>query len=459
MTRDYEVRSMSSLQGHRSCERGAVLVHVMIATIGLLALSALTIDFGVKWIARAQAQNAADAGALAGAIALSFDDPDDLTDTGMAKQSALQYALANGVWGESPDVEVTTDVTFPACPDGTTDTCVRVDVYRNQQRNNPLPTFLAQFVGVMNQGVRATATAQVLTGNATDCLKPWAIIDRWDEFDGPEPDYPGVDPDFNPQSTFDRYSTGQGNNPPPEADLYVPPTATSPGTGFTVTGDYGRRFGIKTGGGSDAVSSGWLRSLDLPRVDTGNLGGDAYGENILSCNGFPTAIASADTVCPTDGSQIATHEEKVYWAARGCVRVQTGVIQGQTVSGIEEIFARDPYARWNPSLNDGRGGLTNSCCTPSPRIVPISVMDINAYLSADPSGSGGVVKIVNIFGFFIEGLGDIDRNGNLIFDPNDPMNPRNKVVVGRLMTLPGLASGSSEIDEDAAFLMTIILVR
>jgi hypothetical protein len=86
-------------------------------------------------------------------------------------------------------------------------------------------------------------------------------------------------------------------------------------------------------------------------------------------------------------------------------------------------------------------------------------MDINAYLGADPTGSGGVVKIVNIFGFFIEGMGDVDRNGNLIFDPSDPMNPRNKVVVGRLMTLPGLASGSSEIDEDAAFLMTIILVR
>jgi Flp pilus assembly protein TadG len=450
---------MSSHPGRRGCERGAVLVHVMIATIGLLALSALTIDFGVKWIARAQAQNAADAGALAGAIALSFDDPDDLTDTGAAKQNALQYALANWVWGEAPIVNVTTDVTFPTCPDGATDTCVRVDVYRNQQRGNPLPTFLAQFVGVMAQGVRATATAQVRTGNATDCLKPWAVIDRWDEFNGPEPDYPGSDPDFNAQSTFDRYSTGQGNNPPQEADLYVPPTADSPGTGFTVSGDEGRQFAIKIAGGNDPVSSGWFRSLDLPRVDTGNLGGNAYGENIVSCNGFPTAIASADTNCPTDGSQISTHAEKVYWAARGCLRVQTGNMVGPTRAGIEEVFARDPNARWNPALNNGQGGLTGSCCTPSPRIVPISVIDINAYLAADPSGSGGVVKIVNIFGFFIEGFGDIDRNGILTFNPNDPMNNSNKVVVGRLMTLPGLASGTSDIDEDSAFLRTIILVR
>jgi Flp pilus assembly protein TadG len=460
--RGYEDRSsMSILQRHRGCERGAVLVQVAIATIGLLAFSALAVDFGIKWIARAQAQNAADAGALAGALALSFDDPDDFTDTGPAKQSALQYALANWVWGEAPDVNVTTDITFPPCPDGT-DTCIRVDVYRNQQRGNALPTFFARFVGVMDQGVRATATAQVLTGNATDCLKPWAVVDRWDEFTAPEP--PDVmdspDPDFNPQSTYDRYSDGQGNDPPQEPDLYVPPTQDSPGTGFTVTGNYGTQYAIKTGAsGSDAVSSGWSRSIDLPRVDSGNLGGNAYGANITSCNGFPTAIASPETVCPSDSSQIATHEEKVFWASRGCVRVQTGVIQGQTRDGIEQIFNRDPYARWNPSLNDGQGGIENSAQSPSNRIVPIAVMDIDRYLAADPSGSGGVVKIVNILGFFIEGIGDVDRNGNIIFDPANPMPHNGQAVIGRLMTMPGMALGNGNIDEDASFLMNIILVR
>jgi Flp pilus assembly protein TadG len=455
---------MSSVRRYRGSERGAVLVHVAVATVGLLALSALTVDFGVKWISRAQAQNAADAGALAGAIGLSFDDINDLTDAGPAKQSALRYALANTVWGQAPDVNITTDITFPDCPDGTSDRCVQVDVFRNQQRGNPLPTLFAQFVGVMDQGVRATATAQVRTGNSTDCLRPWAIVDRWDEYVAPEPpeipDYP--DPDFTPESTYDKYSDGTGQNPPPEPDLYVPPGPRGSGitgTGFNVTNDFGRQFGIKTAApGNSAISSGWFRSLDLPRVDTGNLGGNAYGANIVSCNGYPTSIASDSTVCPTDPSQISTHEEKVYWAARGCVRVQTGVIQGQTVDGIEDVFNDDPYARWDPSIGTN-GGVRNSCCSVSPRIVPISVMNIDQYLAADPTGSGGVVKIVNIFGFFIEGMGDIDRNGNLIFSPSDPMNPRNKVIVGRLMTLPGLFTGSSTIEEDASFLRTIILVR
>ena len=50
----------------RRAERGAVLVHVAIAMIGLLAFSSFVIDYGVLWAARRQAQNAADAGAMAG---------------------------------------------------------------------------------------------------------------------------------------------------------------------------------------------------------------------------------------------------------------------------------------------------------------------------------------------------------------------------------------------------------
>jgi predicted aconitase with swiveling domain len=86
-------------------------------------------------------------------------------------------------------------------------------------------------------------------------------------------------------------------------------------------------------------------------------------------------------------------------------------------------------------------------------------MDIDRYLAVDPSGSGGVVKIVNILGFFIEGMGDVDRNGNIIFDPNNPMPQNGQAVIGRLMTMPGMALGNGNIDEDASFLMNIILVR
>jgi hypothetical protein len=86
-------------------------------------------------------------------------------------------------------------------------------------------------------------------------------------------------------------------------------------------------------------------------------------------------------------------------------------------------------------------------------------MDIDRYLAMTPTGSVGVIKIVNILGFFIEGLGDVDSNGNISFDPANPMPNNGQAVVGRLMTMPGMALGNGNIDEDASFLMNIILVR
>jgi Flp pilus assembly protein TadG len=450
----------------QSDERGAVLVHVAILIIALLAFTAFTFDMGVKWVSRAQAQNSADAGALAGAVALSFDNPNDLTDTGPAKQSAYLYTQANAVWGQSPDVNISTDITFPACPDGSPDLCVKADVYRTAASRGagakPLPTFFANLLGIAQQGVRATATAQVRTGNATDCLKPWAVVDRWAEYVATTSPTASVN-NWDPSQTFDKYRPCcTGPLPRYEPDVYVPPSASSSGTGWTVDppplGDYGRQFGIKTDApGNTTVSSGWFRALDLPRTDTSNLGGNAYGANITTCSGYPVAIADPALTCPA-ATSLTTFADKVYWASQGCVRVQTGVIQGQTISGIDDIYNRDPNARWDPTLN-GKGGVVNSDFDPSPRIVPVAVMDIDQYLAPDPSGSGGVVKIVNIFGFFIEGMGDIDSSGNIIFDPSNPLSSRNKVVVGRLMTIPGVPISRSPITSTSSFLRTIVLVR
>ena len=57
--------------------------------MGFLAVSMLAIDVGMLMTARNQAQNSADAGALAGATALVFNDWDDRTATGPAVMNAL----------------------------------------------------------------------------------------------------------------------------------------------------------------------------------------------------------------------------------------------------------------------------------------------------------------------------------------------------------------------------------
>ena len=64
--------AMTRAQHIRQSERGAILVHVAAALMMLIALSAFAVDFGLFWLGRGQAQNSADAGAIAGAIGLAY---------------------------------------------------------------------------------------------------------------------------------------------------------------------------------------------------------------------------------------------------------------------------------------------------------------------------------------------------------------------------------------------------
>src|SRR5262245_23013914 len=234
---------MTTSRHVRPNERGAVLVHVAVILVGLIAFTAFAYDYGVMFVSRREAQNAADAGALAGAISLSYVDPNDQN---LAQQSAVAAAQSNAIWGQTPDM-IMADVTFPACPPGApgvTGTCVRADVFRtNYQRGNglPLPTFFAQLVGVNEQGVRATATAQKVVGSGTaDCVKPVAIPDKWDEFNP-------AGGTWDPTSTFDRYDPRTGALLAP-ADAYRPPVPGNPGdpgSGFTLPADYGVELVLK----------------------------------------------------------------------------------------------------------------------------------------------------------------------------------------------------------------------
>jgi hypothetical protein len=114
---------------------------------------------------------------------------------------------------------------------------------------------------------------------------------------------------------------------------------------------------------------------------------------------------------------------------------------------------RDSGARWV----DGQGitGSTFDPPTSSPRVVPIGVMDIDRYLSLDPTGNNGVLRMVNIYGFFIEGVGDVDRRtGAIIFPVRNGQS-----IIGRIMTVPGMTAGSSTLPTTSTFLRTILLVR
>jgi hypothetical protein len=417
----------------RNTERGAIIIHVAIALIALLAFSAFVIDYGLMWVSRGQAQTAADAGALAGAISLMYDS----SKTAEATATAQMFASQNAVWGQATaNADIVVSPLPFNCPDGVP-SCIRVDVMRGMPdrtgtaHTNTLPTFFGRIAGLNSQGVRATATAQVAAGNNVQCIKPWAVVDRWVDHSGT-----GIDPN----------GWDQGDTFNPGTDVYTNP-------GFTAQSDIGMQLMLK-GEGKD-WSSGWSLEIDL----NGGNGGNVYRDEIAGC---PTWVPDVGLYKPpTPCSSTANTDPE-----KGCVNVKTGVKQGPTVQGVADLLAYDPSARWDTSTNTVTGGCTSAgnCQTVnplglpiSPRIVPIALFDPQAYSDGGFSGNGGMARVVNLLGFFVEGMcSDVYATPpSWCGTGSDP----SKTVVGRLMAYPGQAHSASGSAGPATFLKVTRLIR
>jgi len=401
--------------------RGAILLNVATGLMVFIGVTAFVVDYGVMWVGRGQAQNAADAGALAGAVAMAFDANGwtDRTPTGPARASALRMAQQNSIWGQPPNVDVNTDVFFtglpaamcPADASGRTP-CIRVDVYRNQARGNPLPAIFGLAVGVVDQGVRATATARVAVADASDCLKPWIIPDKWAEH------YP-VEAAWTSTSTFETGSQqGQTWTPFNPPDAYTPPSSSGPGTGFTVAADLGMMVTLKAGGPQTSISPGVYFPVRIPTYTGGSTGGSDYRANISDCNGVAIPIGTM-------------------------LESENGNMIGPTAQGVSALIARDPGARWDSvtkSVINSCAQASPSCGTSSPRIVAVPIFDTALYESTKRQGLPQF-KVVNILGFFLDQM-----------QGND--------VRGYLTEAPGLSTGTvTTIDPLASFLTTIQLIR
>src|SRR2546425_38423 len=123
-------------------EAGFSLVFVSVGLLGFLGVSMLAIDVGMLMTARNQAQNSADAGALAGATALAFDSWDNRSASGPAVTNAIATARANAVMGGQVSV-APVDVEFLNDSLGTPNQ-VRVKVWRDAAHGNPVSTMIAQ---------------------------------------------------------------------------------------------------------------------------------------------------------------------------------------------------------------------------------------------------------------------------------------------------------------------------
>jgi Flp pilus assembly protein TadG len=383
--------------GDRSCrgERGAVLVHVAVAFTGLLAFSALAVDLGMLWAARSQAQNAADAAAFAAATSLAYVDP---LDAAAANASGRAVLASNQVWDRPASVAA--DVAVVACPAGAVASglCVRADVFRDSANGTPLPAYFAPLFGVATNQVRATATAQMLRGNSTSCMRPWAIADQWiDNEDTIAP----IDTVWTPEDVFD-----------PAHDVYVPPSQSSSGSGYTSAAWLGQQVHVMLANSFDSypteLPGNVVFDLNLPRAGENPGGEPQFAMNIASCSGVPVSI----------GDVVATgfHHPRV------------------TSDAVEQLIASDPDASWD-------GTRIVSAFPVSPRLVPVTLFDPAVYATTNHSEVGFSVQVRNIVGLFVEGY-----EGNMI--------------IGRFLPMAGtLNQEATQVAAESSFLRTIVLVR
>ena len=224
-------------------------------------------------------------------------------------------------------------------------------------------------------------------GNAVDCVRPWAVPDKWIEAQSPT---------WDRSDSFDRYEISGPNagqlvlNP----DEYVPHTTLSPGSGFQLPADYGTLLTLKIGDPSQAMASGWFYAVN---VSGAGGGGNAYRTAIATCGQQPVSIGDV-------------------------VELLSGNLHGPTIQGVTDLIAQDPTAHWDPSANGGQGAVVNS--NPnfpiSARIVPVIAFDPD-WLQVTQVAGQPQVRVANVLGIFVEGI--VGKN-----------------VVGYLVTVPGYAA-------------------
>ena len=391
-------------------ERGAILVQVAAMMLGLTALSAFIVDYGILWTARRQIQNTADAAAMAAAVTIAFGDPAQAAD------SARTAVAQNFVWG----AQATADVAQVACPTGSVGvgTCVRVQAFRNQASGSPLPTVFGSLVGVNDQGVRATATAQVLYGDSSDCVRPVAIPDRWTEFhnNAGGGGWDAVD-------TFERYRPNGSLLPSP--DVYVPPGGIGAnGTGYSRLGGGGfpADYGVQ-------VRFAPQQFLNQP---VGN-------ERFVPVRITPGANGPWDML-----RDMSFCVPRVVLPGTD-LSVETANADMPTREGLDALISQDPNSFWDASLNGGRGGVRGGCmasgdCTVSPRIVPIVAFNPDAWDQQPPFEPNKIVLVSRLVGVFFEGY-------------------QAPFFTARLMGYPTTPRSTMTADPQSSFVISVALVR
>ena len=347
-----------------SNERGSVLALVALLLVVFLGLAALAIDFGLLYVARGEAQRAADAAAHAGAGYLMHNP--NATEAEI-KAEAVRVGERNLVRGERTEIvpEDDVDVLWD-------ERKVRVRVHRTNERGNPVGTLLAQVIGFGNMDVAASAAAQIWPGVATDCILPFAIPDLWyvREEDG----------GLRPARIDDVWDKDRG-------DVYVPADGdhdsslgSPPYTGYGTL-RIGDPIQISPASQNESPMASWYYQIDLPEFSN-------LRDAIKGC--------ASEEVYETGDS----------------IYIDTGFSVGQVRQGFEDIF-NDPDEKdivWDYDEECPVRTAGGPCVGPeSRRVRPVVMFDPRDWDDLKPGKQE--LRIQTMGGVFID---DWDENTGII---------------------------------------------
>lgn len=359
-------------------DEGSIFIWTTVGLAVLIAFAGFATDIPYVYVARHQAQTAADAGALAGAYGLLVGQADADAKAIARKTPIIGQLLA------SAQIDAFTcnsnGGTLGACAANSSNPDqVTTITHRDVAHGNPMPLFVLPILQVFGLGradanhsgwdaanVGANATARLVNTCSSDCFKPWSITDRWTDVNGNGKFDNGVDP-------------------------YDPVT-----TGYNWPANNGLQVIIEVGKANEEIEPGFFFAVDFPPLNRGTpvTGSGNYMNNIATC---------------TNTSFVAAGDQ---------LQVEPGEMKGPTKTAVQNLIALDPTAFWDSSCNCAKSPQGAN----SPRLVRITFFDPRV-----PATSGrGFVSVIKVAGFFIESVasdGKITGRYTQVIAFGGPANP------------------------------------
>ena len=343
-----------------SNRRGVALAFVAFFLVALLGMTALAVDLGIMYNARAEVQRVADAAALAGAASL-IENPGD---SARAVEFATAYAVRNDVQRLNIVLEPG-DVDVELWRDR-----VRVRAYRVPDRGTGLGTLFARVLGFNEAGVSAVAAAEAAVAGGASCLLPFALVDRW------------AVGTSRLAAQDDAYQTGDTYEEGPFHGDNVADWRLGDNTGYGVEADRGRVLRIYPGSTQDSPQPGWYYPIALEGT-----GANVYRDAIAECQDNRTVVSFDDLI-----------------------DIEPGRMVGPTSQGFDRLIASDPNAYWDTQANCVKRTDDNSdaCVTDSERVRPMVLISPEEQ----PTSPGRQeVTVRNFVGVFVICQGVLNDSG------------------------------------------------